>query len=1627
MARYITTYEELLAISMNDDVVLGASITLPTSFPGIGTASAPFTGKFNGNGFLLNKSSSSAWGIFNDTGAGAEILNVNVGGDFRADGGVGIVGTARGNTTMTGCHTTASFHGNYAGGMIGEVANGTVTLTDCSVVGDEIKSDYSSDTTKAKYAGGMVGRVSAGCTLIMKGCLVGIGINNTYSTHMQIQSTASAGDYPAAGGLVGGVFGTATATDCVVYLGTTSSITASGSSSEARAAGLMCAISGGTVNATRCIVFSKNSSVITVSNTGNANATLEAINNAYRNITDSYFKEGIAVNQDYGTKWTVSQFGVQSNYPSGFKFTASSTGRYWIIRNSEYPRIYPKTIVSYRSSVSITNTGITVDEQLYNFNGTSAYTPRSCYFNTIRRADFKYYNTLSSGSGTTYYANGTYVIPATSGTMLLYAIYDQYYTITYSAGDYSGSPPSTVEAKIGTSVTLGSMSRKGYSLAGWKCSYDGVTYAANASYTIVASDVTMTAQWTENTYNIRYDYALGSAGSYAPTSASFSSTVRISNPVRAGFTFTGWQAFNITTDTAKRGTSSPASTAWDGTATTDQYFQGLNKNNEYTVTLTAVWRVNRFNIAYVLDGGTGTGLASADCGSPFYIPYPTKANYVFGGWTAANLTTASSKAGQSSGQLSAWDGTKNVGPYFQDLSTTDGATVTLTAVWQGESRTITVKASPIDKGTVSGGGVYEYNTSCTISASPTGTNVFIGWYKGGQLVSSSASFTFTVTEDATYSAYFEVSASTKLVLRASPTFDIVLGDIAMYSVSSSRVHNNYSIGEGGDVAEMSGNVDESGNTNVFIKRGSLSPGYHRIQVMATSGTNPVQTASVTTELFVSLPAVDTVMDRWRFVIFRSDGSYIAVSDLIHGVLASVMPEVRLEKNAPSKAVIQLTCPRGTNVRSSSFSGWSNGVAGPISEGQFLAVDYLDDSTGTVVRRFCGTIRKAENAGTRVTLTAYDRLMELYEKADPYQIFGGIANDQRSRSRAVGTGDTYGFTMWDLIASGGILAISFVDLENINTFYDYTQGLVYPEASERISEIGYRMTAAYGHIRRVRVHAAPSAHPGGGYEYGVSVGVRLYECNQSTGRPISLISDTGWHYVDATADPYNANLEIYANWDVIVGKKYFISAYYICDDPTDDNLAYRYRAGLESTPYTFRRKRDSSVWTSGGIPKGPDAYYVGIGIEYEKIRSSDSYASSASLGTDRHIIVCPTSNVAPTGNPTLEGIAIYATYIIDSSASVTGKSVSVIVSELVERAGLKPSLTGEDDDSRRISFYNSSSYDYLSAIQELVQSAGYDGTSYFLRGVQDDPSMPGRIRIGRLALPDASASGMAVTTDPYADGVHDVASHSLKRTFEEEVTAPIVLSQDTTDDSPIAIQTDDRLFSDSKIAEFGHEYVKIYTDNTLQDHTMLALSAESMVRKIHYNALEGDMELVGLYPSMWDIGGRCLKVDIPEYGADSYAVPSIMVLGSYRTAMTMDNVRSDNRSALYSTMTQSSDAQSYTVSGIGDASYIFLRSPSLLTLTGTVTVEILGRDGTSLGSTMTVKRVSDRASDAAGKGYDHIAALFPKSSSGYAPGNTYVKYVRISTPTAGESYTLLVPNPVYGWPGQYIHIDVRMPN
>ena len=201
----------------------------------------------------------------------------------------------------------------------------------------------------------------------------------------------------------------------------------------------------------------------------------------------------------------------------------------------------------------------------------------------------------------------------------------------------------------------------------------------------------------------------------------------------------------------------------------------LTRNNE--IMGSATINNGTCNITFAAPGQTGTAVLTVFGYNK--ITYIANINITQGGSTqyavnvSANPTIGGSVTGggtYNQGQSCTVTASANAGYTFTNwtengnvVSTNASYTFTvnnnrnLVANFQAQTQnyTITVSAAPRDGGTVTGGGTYQEGQSCTVTATPNNGYTFTNWTENGNVVSTNANYTFTVTGNRTLVAQFQ--------------------------------------------------------------------------------------------------------------------------------------------------------------------------------------------------------------------------------------------------------------------------------------------------------------------------------------------------------------------------------------------------------------------------------------------------------------------------------------------------------------------------------------------------------------------------------------------------------------------------------------------------------------------------------------------------------------------------------------------------------------------------------------------------------------------------------------------------------------------------------------------------------
>ncbi len=255
------------------------------------------------------------------------------------------------------------------------------------------------------------------------------------------------------------------------------------------------------------------------------------------------------------------------------------------------------------------------------------------------------------------------------------------YTVTLDMQGGSGGTPSVVATYDSTMPSIVKPARTGYTFSGYFTLPDGNgTAYYDSDLTALkpydfASDTTLYAFWTANTYTVIYDSnkPVSASGMVEGTMQSTlhtydsGSTLRENGYRLDGWTFQGWS-------TEKNGRVEYA----DGA----EVFT-LSENEGSSVTLYAVWQANTYTVTYdsnkpssasgTIEGAMQSSLHTYDTGSLL-----KENEYLLDGWTFQGWST------KKEGQAEYPDKAE-----VRTLSKEEGSSVTLFAVWQANTYTVT--------------------------------------------------------------------------------------------------------------------------------------------------------------------------------------------------------------------------------------------------------------------------------------------------------------------------------------------------------------------------------------------------------------------------------------------------------------------------------------------------------------------------------------------------------------------------------------------------------------------------------------------------------------------------------------------------------------------------------------------------------------------------------------------------------------------------------------------------------------------------------------------------------------------------------------------------------------------------
>lgn len=762
---------------------------------------------------------------------------------------------------------------------------------------------------------------------------------------------------------------------------------------------------------------------------------------------------------------------------------------------------------------------------------------------------------------------------------------------------------------------------------------------------------------------------------------------------------------------------------------------------------------------------------------------------------------------------------------------------------------------------------------------------------------------------------------------------------------------------------------------------------------------------------VQLPPSDAP---WRMAIFADNGSYV-YADASKGIPTIGTPVVRLAKDAPSRAVVNIPfCHGGFNIRSPSFAEWSDGHAEEIKRGQEMTVEYKGPNGLTMV--FRGMIYQIES-GETITITAYDRLMDLYQFSDQYQSNRGRYPETLPLNSTTGAAYIY-------IASRdpGILTECKVKSRlSINALHHMTTTSSYTPPGTAIG--GWR-------IEGLPTFDGYSPQQGStitqvsvkGWIYSDGKGnTQVYRVGlfRLSGNTITLLYQTDTKNLTSLGTPAGSIKTEVLTWSVnwaIEGNptEYRIGAYHSDGQGTfttidRDTSSYTVDADTLYSHSGSSIPSDFSQWNKLALKYLQEFALV---FSYEvSVPPNDVSLSGTTVSVPKSDVATPSGDCISTVSA---GYQAYIDYQIYNATSLMD-----ILSDLIKWAGLMPNID-QGADLGTTSFYTSTTFDYLTCVQEIIKGANY--------GVRASIAEAGKIDVfPKHTVDDTPVASFTIAPEGSAE--QSIISHNITAHWMAEKATQAYLSENTSTKRPIALETDDALMDGSLCEALQSPLRAVIADRTLGTQKLLAISAGGKMMQLHTNIFEGSITLAGYRMDLWALfgnntGGNPINIEIPDYGANGTAIPTQIEIGDGVTKVTLDNIRTADRSEAANSMGLTADALSNTTQILPSCTYIFVRyddysaETSGLTPASVTSVQFLNNSGTVLASqndTNYIECIADAA------GYYHVTASLPMSSGGYA-SSSQISMVRWTM--GGVTRTAPLDNPRYSLAGQALHVDIR---
>lgn len=352
------------------------------------------------------------------------------------------------------------------------------------------------------------------------------------------------------------------------------------------------------------------------------------------------------------------------------------------------------TLVRNNYTVSISsNNGTTTGSGSYACDSIAnlTATPNTCY---------QFTNWTENGNIIS--TNSTYSFAVIADRNLVANFERKLFTITLSntpGGTVSGGG----DVFCGSSLTVRAIQNSCYTFKNW--TENGIIVSTNANYTFtVSASRNLVANFDKKRFTITVSSDNIANGTITGNGTYGCDTITTVTATPAScYTFTKWTENGITVST---------NASYSFTVTTNRNLTANFTKKQYSISLSP-------NDA---SKGTVTGSGSYSCDTTVTIKAKVKTGAVWQNWTEnSNIVSTDST-----------------------YTFTASSNRTLVANFTTATYSIAVTANPLNAGTITGGGTLAYGTTTSVQANPSTCYTFKNWTENGNIVSTNASYSFTI-------------------------------------------------------------------------------------------------------------------------------------------------------------------------------------------------------------------------------------------------------------------------------------------------------------------------------------------------------------------------------------------------------------------------------------------------------------------------------------------------------------------------------------------------------------------------------------------------------------------------------------------------------------------------------------------------------------------------------------------------------------------------------------------------------------------------------------------------------------------------------------------------------------------